>query len=176
MTPSRGGQTYQVILTYKKRPACITCAQGKQTRNNQSPKDTVIYDPIDRVGALSVALSRAQSLQSTGFIIGTLLISWITKEKYCRVFLAKTEDKATESFEKFLVYSENRFDSKIHYLRTDGGSEYRVVDLFCENSGGRCQLSEAGNQASNGKAELHHQTVMKMLSSIWIGAVNKHLG
>ena len=41
-----------IILTNKERPAFITCAQGKQTRNKQSIKDTGMNAPIDRVGGI----------------------------------------------------------------------------------------------------------------------------
>ena len=90
----------------------------------------------------------------------------ITKATTAVCFLAKTKDKATKSFENFIVYFEKRFSCRIHCLRTDDRSEYRVVDPLCEKSGVRRQVSEAGNQASNGKAERLHETVMHMLHSM----------
>lgn len=36
------------------------------------------------------------------------------------------------------------------------------VDLFCNQSGVKSQVSEARNQASNGKAERMHRTVLNM--------------
>ncbi|POM64350.1 Hypothetical protein PHPALM_20125, partial [Phytophthora palmivora] len=65
---------------------------------------------------------------------------------------------ATKMFEHFLVYFEKRFNCMIHVLRTDGGKEYVNVDPFCKSTGVRSQKSEAGNQASNGKAERMHRT------------------
>jgi hypothetical protein len=53
---------------------------------------------------------------------------------YCRVFAAKTKDKAARKFRYFLVFFEKSFTWKIHLLRTDGGGEYRTVDLFCQQT------------------------------------------
>ena len=47
-------------------------------------------------------------------------------------------------------------------LRKDGGKEYANVDPFCKSSGVRRQVSEAENQASNGKAERMHRTILNM--------------
>jgi hypothetical protein len=84
------------------------------------------------------------------------------KTNYCRVFLAKTKDAAAKQFEHFLTFFEKRFDCRIHVLRTDSGGEYQNVDLFCKNTGVVRQRSEANNQASNGKAERMHRTIMNM--------------
>lgn len=46
--------------------------------------------------------------------------------------------------------------------RTDGGGEYRNVDIFCKLTGMVRQLSEANNQASNGKAERMQRAVLDM--------------
>uniref|UniRef100_A0AAV1UQN3 Integrase catalytic domain-containing protein n=1 Tax=Peronospora matthiolae TaxID=2874970 RepID=A0AAV1UQN3_9STRA len=81
---------------------------------------------------------------------------------YCRVFLAPTKDKAAKKFEHFVAWFEKRFDCRIHVLRTDGGGEYMNVDLFCKAAGVERQKSEARNQASNGKAERMHRTVLNM--------------
>ena len=48
-------------------------------------------------------------------------------------------------------------------LRTDGGGEYKNVDLFRRESGVARQITEAGNQAGNGKAERMHGTIMNMV-------------
>ncbi|GMF38959.1 unnamed protein product [Phytophthora fragariaefolia] len=65
-------------------------------------------------------------------------------------------------FENFLAHFEREFDCKAHVLRTDGGGEYRNVDLFCQSTGVARQVSEAKNQVSNGKAERMHRTVLNM--------------
>ena len=54
----------------------------------------------------------------------------------------------------------------MHVLRTDGGGEYKNVDLFCKKTGIARQVSEARNQASNGKAERMHRTVLNMARSM----------
>ncbi|CAI5724630.1 unnamed protein product [Hyaloperonospora brassicae] len=85
---------------------------------------------------------------------------------YCRVFLALTKDKAAKKFEHFLAWFEKRFDCLIHVLRTDGGGEYMNVDLFCKTACVERQKSEARNQASNGKEERMHRTVLNMARSM----------
>lgn len=84
------------------------------------------------------------------------------KSNYCCVFLAKTKDVAAQKFKHFLVFFEKRFDCRVHVLRTDGGGEYKTLDLFCKKTGVARQISEARNQASNGKAERMHRTVLNM--------------
>ena len=78
------------------------------------------------------------------------------------MFLAKTKDAAAKKFKHFLVFFEKMFDFRIHILRTDGGGEYQNVDLFCKKTGIARQVSEARNQASNGKAERMHRTILNM--------------
>ena len=41
-----------IVLTDCKRPTCISCAQGKQTKNVQSKKNTGANSPINRVGGV----------------------------------------------------------------------------------------------------------------------------
>ena len=48
-------------------------------------------------------------------------------------------------------------------LRTDGGDEYKTLDIFCSATGVSLQVSEAQNQARNGKAERMHRTIMNMV-------------
>ena len=83
------------------------------------------------------------------------------KSNYCRIFLAPTKDKAAKKFEHFLAFFERQFDCRIHVLRTDGGGEYANVDLFCKRTSVARQITEARNQASNGKAERMHKTILK---------------
>ena len=88
------------------------------------------------------------------------------KSNYSRIFLAQTKDVAAKQFEAFLIFFEKRFNCRIHMLRTDGGAEYANVDLFCKKTGVTRQVSEAGNQASNGKAEGMHRTVLNLAWSM----------
>uniref|UniRef100_A0AAV1UND8 Integrase catalytic domain-containing protein n=1 Tax=Peronospora matthiolae TaxID=2874970 RepID=A0AAV1UND8_9STRA len=115
-----------IVLTDRKRPTCISCAQGKQTMNLQSKTETGSNSPIDRVGG----------------------------------------DKAAKKFEHFLAFFKRQFDCRIHVLRTDGGGDYANVDLYCKRTGVARQISEARNQASNGKAERMHRTILNMARSM----------
>ena len=71
------------------------------------------------------------------------------------------EDKRYDSptFKKFMALVEGQFNFRIYMLRTDGGGEYPTLDLFCDDTVIFIQISESGNQASNGKAERMHCTI-----------------
>ncbi len=84
------------------------------------------------------------------------------KTNYYRIFLAKTKDETARKFLNFVGDFERRFDSRVQVLRTDGGSEYANIDLFCERNGIARQRTEADNPASNGKAERMHRTILNM--------------
>ncbi|GMF42895.1 unnamed protein product [Phytophthora fragariaefolia] len=141
---------------------CLTCAEGKQTKNRGSKKDTGAHSPIDRVGG--VICSDLKGPMTPKDRLGNrYMIHFVDfKSNYCRVFLVRTKDAAAKLFEHFLVYFEKEFDCKIHVLRTDSGGEYENVDLFCKRTGVARQRSEARNQSSNGKAERIHRIIMNM--------------
>ncbi len=84
------------------------------------------------------------------------------KTNYCRIFLAKTEDEASRKFLNFVGHFEHGFDCRVQVLRTDGGGEYKNIDLFCECNGIARQLMKTDNPVSNGKAERMHRTILKM--------------
>eukprot|EP00644_Phytophthora_capsici_P017109 jgi/Phyca11/130666/e_gw1.96.61.1 len=88
------------------------------------------------------------------------------RTNYCRIFLAKTKDVAALKFKHFMAFFERQFNCCIHVLRTDGGGEYKPLDIFCEQTGIARQISEPRNQASNGKAERMHRTIMNM-NGVW---------
>ena len=56
--------------------------------------------------------------------------------------------------------------STVHVLRTDGGGEYKPLDLFCKEANVSSQVSDRDNQASNRKAERMHRTIMNMVQSM----------
>ena len=57
------------------------------------------------------------------------------RTNYCRIFLAKTKDIAAQTFKHFTAFFERQYNCRIHVLRTDGGDEYRAMDLFCNETG-----------------------------------------
>lgn len=155
-----------IKITDRRRLTCLSCAEGKQTKNPQSQKDTGVNAPIDRIGA--VICSDLKGPMTPKDRHGNrYLVNFVDhKSNYCRVFLAPTKDRAAKKFEHFLVSFEKRFNCRIHVLRTEGGGEYQNVDLFCKRTGVARQVSEARNQASNGKAERMHRTVLNMARSM----------
>lgn len=128
--------------------------------NRQSTQDTGADYPIERIGG--VICSDLKGLMKPRDRLGNrYMIDFVDhKSNYVKDFFAHAKDKAAKSFEEFLVYFEKRFDCRIHVLRTDSGGDYANVDLFCIKSGVARQRNEARNQASNGKAERMHRTII----------------
>uniref|UniRef100_A0AAV1VI13 Integrase catalytic domain-containing protein n=1 Tax=Peronospora matthiolae TaxID=2874970 RepID=A0AAV1VI13_9STRA len=155
-----------IRLSNNKRMACVSCLEGKQKRNAQSQQDSGKNSPIDRIGG--VICSDLKGPMTPRDRLGNrYLVNFVGhKSNYCRVFLARTKDAAARQFEAFLVHFEKIFGFKVRVLRTDGGREYANVDLFCERTGVARQVSEARNQASNGKAERMHRTVLNLARSM----------
>uniref|UniRef100_H3GWD4 Integrase catalytic domain-containing protein n=1 Tax=Phytophthora ramorum TaxID=164328 RepID=H3GWD4_PHYRM len=151
-----------ICLTDHKCVNCLTCAEGKQTKNRRSKKDTGTHSPIGRVDG--VICSDLKGPMTPNDRLGNrYMVNFVDfKSNYCRVFLARTKDAAAKLLDHFLVYFEKAFDCKIHVLRTDSGGEYEKVDLFCKRTGVARQRSEARDQSSNGKAERMHRTIMNM--------------
>ena len=84
------------------------------------------------------------------------------KTNFVQVFLGTHKDKAAKKFEEFVVHFERRFNCKVLVLRTDGGGEYKTIDLFCKNLGIGRQVTQPGTAASNGKSERMHRTLFNM--------------
>uniref|UniRef100_A0AAV1THS5 Integrase catalytic domain-containing protein n=1 Tax=Peronospora matthiolae TaxID=2874970 RepID=A0AAV1THS5_9STRA len=121
--------------------------------------DTGISSPIDVIrGAICSELKGPMTPRDR--LGNRFLVYFIAhRSNYFCVFLAKTKDVAALKFKHFLVQFEREFDCKIHVLRTDGGGEYKNLDVFCKATGVSRQVSGASNQASNSKAERMHRTM-----------------
>ena len=158
--------TSGIRLTSHRRMACVSCMEGNQTRNTQPQQNSGENALIDRIGG--VICSDLKGPMTPQDRLGNrYLINFVDyKSNYCRIFLARTKDAAAKQFEAFLTYFEKRFDCRIHVLRTDGGGEYANVDLFCKRTGVARQISEARNQASNGKTERMHRTILNLARSM----------
>ena len=155
-----------IKLSSNKRMACVSCLEGKQTRNAQAQMDSGANSPIDRIGGV-ICSDLKGPMTPQDRLQNRYLVNFIDhKSNYCRVFLARTKDAAAKKFEAFLIHFERLFGFKIHVLRTDGGGEYANIDLFCQRTGVARQVSEARNQASNGKAERMHRTVLNLARSM----------
>ena len=159
-----------IKITDERRENCLTCAQGKQTKNRQSTKDTGINAPTDRIGG--VICSDLKGPMTPKDRLGNrYMINFVDhKTNYCRIFLAKTKDQAAKRFEHFVSFFENQFNCRVRILRTDGGLEYNNVDNFCRKTGIGRQKTEPYNSASNGKAERYHRTIMDMARSMIFGS------
>ncbi|POM59010.1 Hypothetical protein PHPALM_36259 [Phytophthora palmivora] len=68
-----------------------------------------------------------------------------------------------------MVYFERTYNVRVHVLRTDGGGEYKPLDMFCARTGIARQVTEPHTSASNGKAERLHRTIMNMVRCMLFG-------
>uniref|UniRef100_A0AAV1UHJ8 Uncharacterized protein n=1 Tax=Peronospora matthiolae TaxID=2874970 RepID=A0AAV1UHJ8_9STRA len=155
-----------IQLTDELRANCLACAQGKQTKNPQSRKDTGRNAPIDVIGG--VICSDLKGPMAPRDRLGNrYLVNFIDhRTNYCRVFLAKSKDVAAQRFKHFMAFFERQINCRIHVLRADGGGEYKTLELFCKDTGIARQVSEPRNQASNEKAERMHRTIINMVRSM----------
>uniref|UniRef100_A0AAV1T3L7 Integrase catalytic domain-containing protein n=1 Tax=Peronospora matthiolae TaxID=2874970 RepID=A0AAV1T3L7_9STRA len=112
-----------IRLSNNKRMACVSCLEGKQTRNAQSQQDSGKHSPIDRIVDVNVVFSDLKSPMTPRDRLGNLcLVNFVDhKSNYCRVVLARTKDAVAKQFEALLVHFKNLFGFKVHVLRTDGG-------------------------------------------------------
>ena len=143
-------------LPNRARPNCLTCAESKQSKNNQSKKDRGKNASIDKLGGVIVSDIKGPMtpIDRRG---NRYLINFVDYSKnYVCVFVDKNKIKAIKNFKHFLLYFEKRFNCQIHVLRTDGGKEYVNLGPFCKSADVRRQVSASSNQASNGKTERMH--------------------
>ncbi|KAG2781011.1 hypothetical protein PC129_g19254 [Phytophthora cactorum] len=151
-----------IRLTSRARLNCLTCAQGKQNKSNQSKKDTGANAPIGKIGGVMGSDIKGPMTPKDRHGNRYLIYFVDFSTNSVRVFLVKNKVEATKKFVHFLVDFEKRLNCRIHVLSTDGGKEYTNVDSFCNATGVRRQISKRDNQASNGKAERMHRTVLNM--------------
>jgi hypothetical protein len=161
---------YGLEITDDKIRTCVACAEGKQTKNRQPTKDSGSNAPIDRIGGVTNADCKGPMTPTdrNGNRYFSLFIDYLTN--VMRVFLAKTKSSASSQFGHFMAWFERSFDCRLQVLRTDGGKEFRQMDLLCEQMGIERQKSEPYNQASNGKAERAIRTVMDLARTILLAS------
>uniref|UniRef100_A0AAV1VI71 GAG-pre-integrase domain-containing protein n=1 Tax=Peronospora matthiolae TaxID=2874970 RepID=A0AAV1VI71_9STRA len=107
-----------IRLTDRTRPNCLTCAQGKQSKNNQPKKDTGRNAPIDKLGGV-IGSDIKGPMTPKDRRGNRYLINFVDYSTNCvRVFVAKRKIEATKNFRHFLLYYEKRFNCRVHVLRT----------------------------------------------------------
>ncbi|OWZ23802.1 Rve-domain-containing hypothetical protein [Phytophthora megakarya] len=91
-------QAVKSLLTNHERPVCVTCAQGKQTRNKQFQHDSGENAPIDRIGGV-ICSDIKGPITPRDRRGNRYMINFIDhKSNYCRGFLARTKDQAIKNF------------------------------------------------------------------------------
>ncbi|CAH0492883.1 unnamed protein product [Peronospora farinosa] len=82
------------------------------------------------------------------------------KSNYCRVFLARNKQRKISSTSCRSLKSVSIDGFMSFKLKVEVST--RMWTCFCKSSDVARQISEARNQASNGKAECMHRTVLNM--------------
>ena len=160
-----------IVVTNDAMPACFECAQGKQTRNAQPQRDSGQNAPTEMVGGVICSDIKGPMTPRDRYK-NRYMVNFVDfKSNYVRVFLGKTKDSVAKRFEEFVVFFERQFDCRIKVLRTDGGQEYQTVNLFCDRTGIGRQVSQPYTQASNGKAERMHRTLLNTARSMVFGSM-----
>ncbi|OWZ21675.1 Rve-domain-containing hypothetical protein [Phytophthora megakarya] len=144
-----------IARTDHKRINCLACTQSKQTKNAQSRKDTGANSPINVIrGKICSELKGPVAPRDR--LGNHYQVNFIDHQtNYCFIFLAKTKDMAALKFKHFMAIFKRR-----------STSEYEPLDLFCEQTVVARQISGPRNQASNGKAERMHRSIMNRVRSM----------
>ena len=155
-----------IRLTDMTRQKCLDCAEGKKTNQSQSKRDTGANSPIDGIGGFNFSDLNGP-ITPTDRLGNRYMVNFIDHRSiYCWLFLAKSKDAAALKFNLFMASFEREFNFKVHVLRNVCGGEYNTLNIFCSTTGVSRQVSEARDQASNGKAERMHRTIINMVRSM----------
>jgi hypothetical protein len=157
-------------ITDKTERTCVACAEGKQTKNRQSKKDSGENAPTDRPGGVICGDIKGPMtpVDRSGNRYFVCFVDFMSN--YTRVFLGKNKNHAADRFGHFLAYFERSFNCKIQVFRTDGGAEFKAMDLLCRDLGIQRQKAEPYNQASNGKAERMIRNIMEVARTMLLGS------
>jgi hypothetical protein len=137
--------TSGIQLTDELRANCLACTQAKQTKYPQSRKDTGRSELIDVIEV--VMCSDLNGPMTPRDRLGNrYMVNFIDHRKnYCRVILAKSKDVAAQKFKHFMVFLSDNSIVAFKFFRTDGGGEYKTLELFCKDTGIARQVSESRN-------------------------------
>ncbi|OWZ16252.1 LOW QUALITY PROTEIN: hypothetical protein PHMEG_0009977 [Phytophthora megakarya] len=155
-----------IDLTDKMRKNCVNCAEG----TNCITKERLSDECTNRCGRRCNFSDLKGPITPMDRHKNRYMINFIGhKSTFCRIFVARTKAKAADKFKYFMVYFERVFNVRVHVLRTDGGGEYKLLDVFCAQTGIAWQMTEPRTSASNGKAERLHHTIMNMVRCMLFG-------
>jgi hypothetical protein len=124
-TPSSG-----IKLIDLERPNCITCAEGKQTKNRQSKKDSGLNSPIDRVGEVICSDFIGPIRQWTESRTVTLSISAITIEAIAVYSLPRRKMKQLRSFCILLATLKDAIIAESKTCALTGAVNMRILTYY----------------------------------------------
>jgi hypothetical protein len=155
-----------IRLLDEERKYCVTCAEGKQTKNSLQKRDSDATSPIDQPECVICSDIKGPMSPPDHFANRYMVVFVDHCSNYTRVFLAKQKNFGAVKFQHFMAHFERAFNCRIQMLRTDGGKEYRATDLFCESTSIHRQRTEPNQSVTNGKAERMHRTLVDMAHSM----------
>lgn len=102
-----------IELTDHKRDNCLMCAQGKQTKNAQSRKDTCTSSPIDVIGGV-VCSDLKRPVTPRHRLGNRYMVDFFDHgTNYCRIFLANPKDVAALKFKHIMDFFERQLNCRI---------------------------------------------------------------
>lgn len=124
-----------IELIDRKRPSCLTCAQGKQTKHSESKKDSGAHSPIDRIGGFICSHFNGP-MTPTDRCGNRYMINFVDHSSdYCRVFVARKKDLAARKFEHFLVFSSARLIARCASSEGTAGLNIETSTCFARRLG-----------------------------------------
>lgn len=120
-----------IDLIDKKRPSCITCVHGKQSKHEQSKKDS----PIDRIGG-SICIELKDPMTPPDRCGGRYMINFVDhSSNYCRVFVARKKDLAPTVFEHFKAFCSAPLIARCTLSKRTAEVNTRTSTYFARRSG-----------------------------------------
>ena len=146
------------LATPEGKLTCSTCVKAKMTktpfiRNNGRITRILEIVHSDVCGPIRIE-SHGRAKYFVTFIDD--------HSKWCEVRFLKSKSEVTDAFKEYKAQVENLKDSKIKYLQSDNGTEYRnrVFDTFLAEHGIARRLSVPHHPEQNGTAERKNRTLL----------------
>lgn len=139
--------------------ACISCLEGKQTRNPFPKKGSRAKSLLQLVHSDLCGPMESKSLGGAKYFL--TFIDDFSRKVFVYIIKSKSEVKA--KFTEFKAMVENQMDKTIKAIRTDNGLEYCNEELggHLRKAGIRHQTSNTYTPQQNGMAERMNRTLVE---------------
>lgn len=147
---------------------CITCQEGKQTRNYFSSEGSRAKEKLELVHSDVCGPMEVPSLGGACYFV--TFIDDFTGKVF--VYLLSNKSEVFKKFKEFKTFVENQLSTTIKIFRTDNGREYLSNDFqtFLKKSGIAHQASVPYTPQQNGLAERMNRTLLERARCMIINA------